>query len=84
MRRMILTATTLILVGSAAAASQLETLLGVTPGTHTPSELAQLHFAAGDNDTPPVFFRTRGALVVSTHGPKTPHPGARRNFAANQ
>jgi len=68
-RAIFLTAAALTLAGPALAASQLETLLGVSPGTHTPAELAQLHFARDGGDTPPVRFSTEGVLVISTHGP---------------
>ncbi len=68
-RNIFLTAAALTLAGPAFAASQLETLLGVSPGIHTPAELAELHFARDGGDTPPVRFPTKGVIVFSTHGP---------------
>jgi hypothetical protein len=81
-RAIFLTAAALTLAGPAPAASQLETLLGVSPGVHTPAELAELHFAGDGGDTPPVRFSTMGSIVISTHGPDAtsadPVPAAMR------
>ena len=68
-----LTAAALTLPGPAFAASQLETLLGVSPGTHSPAELAELHLASG-GDSPPVRFSMPGVIVFSTHGPDATSP----------
>jgi hypothetical protein len=69
-----LTAAALTLAGPAFAASQLETLLGVSPGIHSPAQLAELHFASAGGDTPPVRFSMPGVIVFSTHGPDATNP----------